>query len=70
MQPSEAAGCVVLDLQISGLGGLALQKLLAQAEDPLPVIFLTAHGDVSSSVRAIARRSGFPHQTGPVGSDN
>jgi len=50
---SEAAGCMVLELQIPGLGGLALQKLLAQAEDPLPVIFLTAHGDVSSSVRAM-----------------
>ena len=49
----EAAGCMVLDLQIPGLGGLALQKLLAQAEDPLPVIFLTAHGDISSSVRAM-----------------
>ena len=49
----DAAGCIVLELQIPGLDGLALQKLLAQAEDPLPMIFLTAHGDVSSSVRAM-----------------
>src|SRR5215831_19383673 len=40
---SATAGCMVLELQIPRLGGLALQKLLAQAEDPLPVIFLTAH---------------------------
>ncbi|HEY1477035.1 MAG TPA: response regulator [Chthoniobacterales bacterium] len=50
---SEAAGCAVLDLQMSGPSGLELQKALAQAEEPLPVVFLTAHGDVSSSVRAM-----------------
>ena len=48
-----AAGCVVLDLQMPGSGGLELQAALAQAEDPLPVVFLTAHGDVASSVRAM-----------------
>ena len=50
---SEAAGCAVLDLQMPGLGGLELQKSLARDEEPLPVIFLTGHGDVSSSVRAM-----------------
>ena len=50
---SEAAGCAVLDLQMPGLGGLELQKSLARAEEPLPVIFLTGHGDVCSSVRAM-----------------
>jgi FixJ family two-component response regulator len=51
--PSEAAGCAVLDLQMSGLSGLELQEALAQAEANLPVVFLTGHGDVSSSVRAM-----------------
>jgi FixJ family two-component response regulator len=50
---SEAAGCVVLDLQMSGPSGLELQEALAQAEEPLAVVFLTAHGDISSSVRAM-----------------
>jgi FixJ family two-component response regulator len=50
---SEAEGCAVLDLQMPGSSGLELQAALAQAEDPLPVVFLTAHGDVPSSVRAM-----------------
>lgn len=52
---SDAAGCAVLDLQMPGPGGLELQEALAQAEDPLPVVFLTAHADVSSSVHAMKR---------------
>jgi FixJ family two-component response regulator len=40
---------------MSGPGGLELQEALAQAEEPLPVVFLTAHGDVSSSVSAMKR---------------
>jgi FixJ family two-component response regulator len=51
--PSEATGCAVLDLQMPGLSGLDLQKVLAQAGQPVPVVFLTGHGDVSSSVRAM-----------------
>lgn len=50
---SDIPGCAVLDLQMPGSGGLELQETLAQADDPLPVVFLTAHGDVSSSVRAM-----------------
>lgn len=52
---SDIPGCVVLDLQMPGPGGLELQEELARAEDPLPVVFLTAHGDVSSSVRAMKK---------------
>jgi FixJ family two-component response regulator len=50
---SEVAGCVVLDLQMPGPSGLELQEALAQSEEPLPVIFVTAQGDISSSVRAM-----------------
>jgi FixJ family two-component response regulator len=46
-------GCVVLDLQMPGPSGLELQEALTRAEEPLPVVFLTAHGDVTSSVRAM-----------------
>jgi FixJ family two-component response regulator len=50
---SDAPACAVIDLQIPGPGGLGLQEALAQAQEPLPVVFVTAHGDVSSSVRAM-----------------
>jgi FixJ family two-component response regulator len=52
---SDAAGCAVLDLQMPGPGGLELQEALVQADEPLPVVFLTAHGDISSSVHAMKR---------------
>ncbi len=52
-RPSADRACAVLDLQMPGSGGLELQEMLAAAEEPLPVVFLTAHGDVSSSVRAM-----------------
>ncbi|WP_437319761.1 response regulator transcription factor [Sorangium sp. So ce385] len=51
--PSERPGCVVVDLRMPGLGGLELQDELARRGCPLPVVFLTGHGDVSSSVRAM-----------------
>src|SRR5262249_3888771 len=50
---SEAAGCVVLDLQMPGPNGLELQEALAQSEETLPVVFVAAHSDISSSVRAM-----------------
>lgn len=46
-------GCVVLDVQMPGLNGLDLQKALAAMEEPLPVIFLTGHGDIPMSVQAL-----------------
>jgi FixJ family two-component response regulator len=50
---SDASACAVLDLQMPGPGGLEIQQALAAADESLPVVFLTAHGDVSSSVRAM-----------------
>lgn len=49
----ETSGCVVTDLQMPGLNGLELQQALAAAGCLLPVIFLSGHGDVPSSVRAM-----------------
>jgi FixJ family two-component response regulator len=46
-------GCVLLDVRMPGPSGLELQEALAREDEPLPVIFLTAHGDVPSSVRAM-----------------
>jgi two-component system, LuxR family, response regulator FixJ len=49
----ERPGCVVLDIRMQGTGGLELQELLAQQGQSPPIIFLTGHGDISSSVRAM-----------------
>jgi FixJ family two-component response regulator len=51
-----AAGCVVADLDMPGMDGLALQTALAASDAPLPVVFLTGRGDIPTSVRAM--RSG------------
>ena len=48
-----APGCAVLDVRMPGPSGLDLQKALAQREVPVPVVFLTGHGDIPMSVRAM-----------------
>jgi len=50
---SDRPGCVVLDLRMPGPDGLELQAALAAADNPLPVVFLTGHGDIPTSVRAM-----------------
>ena len=51
--PATGPGCVVADLQMPGLSGLDLQAALAGSENPLPVLFLTGHGDIPTSVQAM-----------------
>lgn len=48
-----ACGCLVLDLAMPDVSGLELQSILADKGSFLPIIFLTAHGDVSTSVQAM-----------------
>lgn len=48
-------GCAVVDLRMPGPSGLDLQEALATCENPLPVIFLTGHGDIATTVRAVKR---------------
>lgn len=48
-----ARGCVVVDFQMPGGSGLDLQNALASLGSRLPVIFLTAHADVETSVKAM-----------------
>jgi FixJ family two-component response regulator len=50
---SETPNCLVLDLQMPGLSGLDLQKRLADAHLGIPIVFLTGHGDIPASVRAM-----------------
>jgi FixJ family two-component response regulator len=51
--PPGDAGCIVLDLRLPGPSGLDLQERLTIAENPLPIVFLTGHGDVPKTVRAM-----------------
>jgi len=51
--PGLGAGCVVADLQMPGLSGLDLQAALAKTNNPLPVLFLSGHGDIPTSVHAM-----------------
>jgi FixJ family two-component response regulator len=46
-------GCLVLDLRMPGMGGLALQEELGARGIAIPIIFVTAYGEVSTAVRAI-----------------
>ena len=50
---AETPGCALVDLQMPGMSGLDLQAALARTRNAIPVIFLTAHGDISSTVRAM-----------------
>jgi FixJ family two-component response regulator len=45
--------CLVLDVRLPGISGLALQRHLAEANVQIPIIFITAHGDVPMTVRAL-----------------
>jgi FixJ family two-component response regulator len=45
--------CLVLDVRLPGLSGLDLQRQLGQSGQPIPVIFITGHGDIPMSVRAM-----------------
>ena len=51
--PSDRHGCLLLDIRLPGVSGLDLQAALQGRGVALPVIFLTGHGDVASSVRAM-----------------
>lgn len=46
-------GCLVLDVRMPGLSGLDLQRELAAAKHEMPVIFITGHGSIPMSVRAM-----------------
>jgi FixJ family two-component response regulator len=46
-------GCLVLDVRLPGLSGLDLQRRLAEADIQIPIIFISGHGDIQMSVRAM-----------------
>ena len=50
---ADGPGCLVLDVQLPGLSGLDFQNQLGSAGVDLPILFITAHGDIPMSVRAM-----------------
>jgi FixJ family two-component response regulator len=52
--PAES-GCLVLDVQMPGVNGMDLQEVLSAGEGRLPIIFITGHGDIPLSVRAMKK---------------
>jgi FixJ family two-component response regulator len=52
-RPGDAPGCVVLDVRMPGPSGLDVQAAFGGRDDALPIIFLTGHGDIPMSVRAM-----------------
>lgn len=49
----DSAGCLILDVSLPGMNGLELQRQLRTAGFRIPVIFLTAHGDIPTTVSAM-----------------
>ena len=49
----DTAACLVLDVRLPGPSGLDLQRQLGRSEHPIPIIFITGHGDIPMSVRAM-----------------
>ena len=68
-EPMAAEGCVVLDVNMPGMNGLDLQREMKASGIPLPVIFLTGHGDIPMTVQAL--KAGAVHfLTKPVRADD
>ena len=49
----DTPSCLVLDVRLPGLSGLDLQRELANADPPIPIVFITAHGDIPMTVQAM-----------------
>jgi FixJ family two-component response regulator len=52
-QRADYSGCLVLDVRLPGMSGLDCQRRLAEAGVTIPIIFITGHGDVPMTVRAM-----------------
>ena len=50
---SDVPSCLILDIRLPGISGLDFQRKLAEANIPVPIIFITGHGDIPMSVRAM-----------------
>jgi FixJ family two-component response regulator len=64
----DGVGCIVLDVRMPELDGMGLQERLADKGVDLPIVFLTGHGDIPMSVRAM-KKGAFDFLTKPVDED-
>lgn len=48
-------GCIILDVRMPGKSGLAVQEALAEQGCPLPIIFMSGHGDIPMAVKAVQK---------------
>jgi FixJ family two-component response regulator len=64
-EPGDGPACLVLDVRMPGPSGLELQLAVEKQEHPLPIVFLTGHGDIPMSVRAM-RAGAVDFLTKPV----
>ncbi len=64
----EPPGCLILDVNLPGLSGLDLQRELVRTDVYIPIIFLTGHGDIPMSVRAI-KAGALEFLTKPLNAD-
>ena len=64
----DAPGCILLDMRMPGLTGLQLQQHLLERRQPIPIVFISGHGDIPSTV--LAMKSGAEtFLTKPVDAD-
>jgi FixJ family two-component response regulator len=54
-KPFRGIGCIILDVRMPGLSGIDLQERLIQTEHPLPIVFITGHGDLPMGVDAMKK---------------
>jgi FixJ family two-component response regulator len=54
-KPFSGIGCIILDVRMPGMGGLNLQERLNQLENPMPIVFITGHGDLPMGVDAMKK---------------
>ncbi len=51
--PQDCVGCIIIDVNMPGMDGMQLQEELSRRKNILPIIFLTGHGNIPMSVKAI-----------------
>jgi len=62
---ADRPSCLVLDVRMPGPSGMDLQAALQKAARDIPIVFMTGHGDVSTSVRAMKGGRGFAGEALP-----
>jgi DNA-binding NtrC family response regulator len=68
-RPSEAPGCLVLDVKMPGISGLELQRELSSGASRVPIVFMTGYGDIPMSVRAM-KAGAFEFLTKPCSDED